>query len=97
LGRDEEARQALLEASQLALELESRHEVWPVLASLALADLKTSRRDEAGRAQAHAREIIESIATGLSEPAAMGAFLNQGRCGPSSFETDFTMRTKCRR
>ncbi|HEX2698153.1 MAG TPA: hypothetical protein VHM28_10630, partial [Anaerolineales bacterium] len=77
LNRDEEARQTLTEARTLAERIGAKHELWPILSSLATLESKSGKSKESESLRAEARKIAEEIARTLPEPGLRDAFLSR--------------------
>jgi tetratricopeptide (TPR) repeat protein len=75
LSRPDEAYQTLNQARAMAEEFGSKHELWPILASLARAESVLGRETDADRNREEARRIVQGIANTLSEPGLGESFL----------------------
>lgn len=79
LGRFDEADQVLTQAWTMAEALGSKHELWPILTSLASLKFKLGETEEAKMLQKKAYKIVEEIAETLREGEMRESFLNQPR------------------
>jgi tetratricopeptide (TPR) repeat protein len=79
LGRDDEALEALTRARGQAEELKSKHELWPILASLAIVLTRTGKEREAIAAARQARQIVEEIGRSIEDARLHDSFLGQPR------------------
>jgi hypothetical protein len=75
LSRPDEAHQTLNQARAMAEEFGSKHELWPILASLVRAESALGRETDADRNREEARRIVEGIANTLREPGLKESFL----------------------
>ena len=79
LGRQEEALHVLVTARAQAEGLKSKHELWPILASLAIVLSKLGKHEEAAAATQRARRIVEEIARSIQDQRLQQSFLDQPR------------------
>jgi hypothetical protein len=79
LNRLDEALRVLTEAGSRAKESDSNLYLWLILATLAEANTKLGKDQEAGSNLDEARKIVEQIAESLREMGLRDSFLNQPR------------------
>jgi DNA-binding CsgD family transcriptional regulator len=77
LGRWPEAEQALLAARTVAQTQQIPRQVWRLEAALGHVFEAQDRADDAARARAAARAVVETIAAGLPDPDLRAGFLRQ--------------------
>jgi len=79
LGRFEEALQTLYKARIQAEAINSRHELWSILSSLAEVNSKLGKDEEALALRNEGRTLVEELARTLDELGMSGSFLSQPR------------------